>query len=391
MPCMPAAEAAAAHRLIERLLSRHRPLPGRSCVALLGWLCETPFRSERKLTPPQFCEGTGTNTYLEILAFRTSFVTYGSAKKMDKLGWDFIQQQKHNRDGSYATQAARSATLSLSARQLRELGYRNLRVNTVGQRHLRALVQHWQVTGVSPATIKNRMAHLRWSCEKAGRSGVAKISNDELGIARRSYIAKESRARELPQTNFNAITDPYVRFSLRLQAEFGLRREESIKFISAVADQGGHIALKSSWTKGGKPREVPIRTRSQEDLLSEVHAFTKGGSLIPSHLSYKQQLKRYEHQIAAAGLSKMHGLRHLYAQQRYLELTGKQAPAVTASINAQLIGGREHGWLGQVAVPTAQTSISPPLNDREARLLISHELGHERIAITSTYLGSTKS
>lgn len=57
MPCMPAAEAAAAHRLIERLLSRHRPLPGRSCVALLGWLCETPFRSERKLTPPQFAKG----------------------------------------------------------------------------------------------------------------------------------------------------------------------------------------------------------------------------------------------------------------------------------------------------------------------------------------------
>lgn len=307
---------------------------------------------------------------------------------MDKLGWDFVQQQKHNRDGSYATQAARSATLSLSARQLRELGYRNLRANTLGQRHLRALVQHWQTSGVSPATIKNRMSHLRWSCEKAGRAGVAKISNDDLGIARRSYVAKESRARDLPKANLDAVTDPYVRLSLRLQAEFGLRREESIKFIAAVADKGGHLELKGSWTKGGKAREIPIRTLAQEELLTEVHAFTSMGSLIPAELSYKQQLKQYERQIAAAGLSKMHGLRHLYAQRRYLELTGKQAPAVKASITGQLLAGAESGWLGKVAIPSAEASITPPLSDREARLLISHELGHERIAITNTYLGS---
>ncbi|WP_312373666.1 phage integrase N-terminal domain-containing protein [Stutzerimonas nitrititolerans] len=304
---------------------------------------------------------------------------------MDKLGWDFLQQQKHNKDGSFATQAARSATLSLSARQLRELGFRNLRANTIGQRHLKALVAHWQAANLSPATIKNRMSHLRWACEKAGRPGVARIKNDDLGIERRQYVARESKARELPPENLGAITCQYTRFSLRLQAEFGLRREESIKFITAQADQAGHIHLKGSWTKGGKARQVPIRTRSQERLLEELHAFTKGSSLSPSNLSYKEQLKVYEYQLARAGLSKMHGLRHRYAQRRYTELTGRHAPAVQATLKGQMIGG-EAGWLGQVATPT----VTPPLSDREARLLISNELGHERVAITNVYLGSNK-
>jgi hypothetical protein len=308
------------------------------------------------------------------------------------LAWDFVQQQRHNRDGSFATQAARNATLSLSARQLRELGYRNLRVSTLGQRHLKALVAHWQKTGISVATVKNRMAHLRWSCERAGRAGVARISNDELGIARRSYVARESKARELPKASLEKVTDPHLQFSLRLQAAFGLRREESIKFIVAVADRGDHLELRASWCKGGKARSIPIRTAHQRAVLDEVRAFVGNASLIPPHRSYREQVRLYENQTHAAGLAKLHGLRHLYAQQRYLDLTGQQAPAVNAVLeHAQLVGSAEQGWFGHVvAIPQLSDSTHAGLSDREARQLISLELGHERISITATYLGSSK-
>ena len=314
---------------------------------------------------------------------------------MDKLQWDFSQQQRHNRDGSYSTQAARAATLRLSAKQLRDLGYRNLRSETFGQRHLKALVAHWQESGISPGVLKNRMSHLRWALEKSGRSGVARITNDELGIARRTYVAKESKGRDLPTANLEKITDQHVRQSLRLQAAFGLRREEAIKFIAAVADRGDRIELKASWTKGGKPRSIPVRTLLQRTVLDEVRAFAGNASLIPAHLNYREQLKRYEDQLRATGLTCMHGLRHHYAQQRYLDLTGKQAPAVMALLKrveqGQLIGGAEPGWLGQVgAIPSLTTSTHAGLSDREARQLISLELGHERISITSVYLGSSK-
>lgn len=39
--------------------------------------------------------------------------------------------------------------------------------------------------------------------------------------------------------------------SLRLQRVFGLWREGSIKFQSAYADRGDHIALKACWCKAG--------------------------------------------------------------------------------------------------------------------------------------------
>ena len=64
----------------------------------------------------------------------------------------------------------------------------------------------------------------------------------------------------------------------------------------------------------------------------------------------------------------MHGLRHSYAQNRYEELTGWNCPAV---------GG-----------PDAKSLTSEQRNtDRQARLTISQELGHNREQITAAYLG----
>jgi hypothetical protein len=49
--------------------------------------------------------------------------------------------------------------------------------------------------------------------------------------------------------------------------------------------------------------------------------------LIPTHKRYVQQRQVYDGQCKRAGLSKMHGLRHRYAQMRYESLTGWKAPA----------------------------------------------------------------
>jgi hypothetical protein len=68
------------------------------------------------------------------------------------------------------------------------------------------------------------------------------------------------------------------------------------------------------------------------------------------------------------GLSKMHGLRHAYAQQRYLDLTGWPSP--------------HGGGPSKEALTAAQQQI-----DLRARLAISRELGHVREQITAVYLG----
>jgi integrase len=296
----------------------------------------------------------------------------------NKLRHDWINLCVHNRDGSHATQYARRAALKLAARQLeRDLGFRNMRAASLGQRHLVALVKHWQAEGLGVGTIKNRMSHLRWAAEKLGKPGVAGISNAELGLEKRVYVAKVSKAIDLPTRTLELITDPHVHISLRLQEAFGLRREESLKIIPAQAWQGRHLVLQASWTKGGRPRTVPVLTDRQRSLLLEAKQFAGRGSLIPPQRSYIQHQKIYERQLSAARISRAHGLRHGYAQRRYEELTGRPAPV---ALGEQLDELRSQ-------VDSKQAALPGKVSDAEARQIISAELGHARTQITTVYLG----
>jgi len=287
---------------------------------------------------------------------------------MRDLNYDLKRLGQRNRDGSHAAQANRARILSQLANQLYELGYKKLRAVDLKGRHVNALVKAWQDQALSPGTMKNRMAALRWWAEKVGRRSVIARDNTFYGIARRQYVTNESKARTVNQAQLEKVRDEHVRLSLELQREFGLRREEAMKFQPRYADRGDTLVLKPSWTKGGKAREIPIRTDSQREVLGRAHRLAGRGSLIPPNRSYVQHLKIYERHTINAGLHKMHGLRHAYAQRRYEELIGRPAPAAGGASSKELSSTqREH--------------------DREVRLLISRELGHEREQITTVYLG----
>lgn len=286
---------------------------------------------------------------------------------MDDLTYTLRQLCLRNRDGSHATQADRQRSLNLVARQLREAGFRQMRAISLKGKHVEALLQRWQTEGLSAGTLKNRMAHLRWWAEKVGKAGILPADNTKMGIPDRRYVTNESKAKELGD-RLHMITDPYVRMSLRLQAAFGLRREESIKFQPRYADRGDHIAIKGSWAKGGRERTVPITTPEQRIVLDDAHRLAGLGSLIPANKAYIQQRHVYDGQCKAAGLSNMHGLRHRYAQMRYEALTGWGSPSA---------GGPAAGQLA----PTERNQ------DKYVRLMISQELGHDRRAIVAVYLG----
>lgn len=273
-----------------------------------------------------------------------------------------------NRDGSYATQAQRLWLLSRIANQLHELRFRQLEADSLKPKHVEALTKFWLAEELAIATIKNRMSALRWWAVKVNWQNVIARSNDHYGIPDRVFVTNESKAQTLMAESLVKVRDEYVRMSLELQAAFGLRREEAIKFIPSYADRGDYLLLKDTWTKGGKARQIPIRTKDQREVLDRAYRLAGRGSLIPADRNYVQQLRVYEGHTARAGLSKLHGLRHAYAQQRYLELTGWRCPAA---------GGPESSTL----TPTQRA------HDIEARLTVSHELGHEREAITAVYFG----
>jgi site-specific recombinase XerC len=287
---------------------------------------------------------------------------------MRDLNYQLKQLCHRNRDGSYSTQANRQRILNQLARQLHEMGYRQMSTHSLKPKHVDALVKRWLSEGMAAGTIKNRMNCLRWWAAKVDRRNVIARSNDFYGIPDRQFVSNESRAVGVDSKQLEAVKDDYVRMSLELQQAFGLRREEAIKFNPGYADKGDHIVLKDSWTKGGKARAIPLRTDKQRSLLNRAHRLAGKGSLIPAHKKYIQQLRAYERHTTRAGLSRLHGLRHAYAQQRYQALTGWPSPAAGGPVSAMLTPQQKQ-------------------QDHLARLEISKELGHTREQISAVYLG----
>ncbi len=273
-----------------------------------------------------------------------------------------------NKDGSFSTQSNRQKILFLMANQLYEMGYRHLKAEALKAKHVIALVEKWKDDEITNGVIKNRMAAFRWWAEKTNNESVVAKNNDFYGIGNRHYVTNESKAVSVEKEQLDKVKDVYVKASLLLQSAFGLRREEAIKIFPSHADKSDHIVLKGSWTKGGKERVVPIITAHQRAVLDSVKELVGKGALIPPNKNYIQQLRIYERHTTLAGLNKLHGLRHQYAQQRYESLTGWKSPAV--------------GGLAKKNMSQEQKQ-----KDLEVRLLISKELGHEREQITAVYLG----
>ena len=214
--------------------------------------------------------------------------------------------------------------------------------------------------------MKNRMSALRWWAQKVGKPNVVK-SNAGYGLRPRSQVSDGTRRRDLDAEKLARVKDAHVKMALRLQAAFGLRREEAIKFRPRYADRGDHIAVKASTAKGGRPRDVPVLTDEQRRVLDEARTLAGGGAMIPPNRNYAEQKRVYMDQTKAAGLDHMHGLRHAFALDRYEDLTGWKAPAA---------GGPPRHTLKAEKVRL----------DTAARLTIAAELGHSRLEIARQYL-----
>lgn len=72
-----------------------------------------------------------------------------------------------------------------------------------------------------------------------GKAATVASKNDIYGIVRREYVTNLSKARD---------DDDVVKIAMKLRP--------------SLADRGDRLWLKGSWTKGGRGREVPIRTEA---------------------------------------------------------------------------------------------------------------------------------
>jgi site-specific recombinase XerD len=275
---------------------------------------------------------------------------------------------KHNKDGSFATQSNRKKMLFLCAEEIVKHGYKLKHIKGLKQKHIQSLVHKWKINELSIGTIKNRLASIRWLCEKINRKNIVP-SNDVLSVGPRKFISNQNKAIVLDAEKLRTIESQHIKLSLQLQHHFGLRREEALKIKPFIADKNKYLELEGSWCKNGRPRRIPILANEQRELLDRCKSFISSQycSMIPKDKTYRQHLKVYENQLRKAGISKAHGLRHAYAQQRYRELTGWDCPAKDGPTSKSLTDDKK-------------------LLDQEARLIISEEMGHSRPQIVSIYI-----
>ena len=206
---------------------------------------------------------------------------------MKDLNYQLSKLCRDNRDGGFSTQATRSRDIGADCKSAARAGLSAHAAPITEAEACRCPGRPMAEPGISVGTLKNRLSALRWWAMKVNKPSIIAKDNDVYGIGKREYVAKESKAQDLDDKKLSEISDPFVRLSVRLQAAFGLRREESIKFNPSFAMQGDRIRLKSSWTKGGRARTVPIRNDEQRQLLEDVKDLAKARLLDPGTIELR--------------------------------------------------------------------------------------------------------
>ena len=206
---------------------------------------------------------------------------------------------------------------------------------------------------VSPATLVGERRHVRVSAP--------------AGLNRKHVRAAVATLRDRDQARVASVVE--------LARDLGLRfREASLLDTGTALSQAralGKVNI-TAGTKGGRGGEVdrwvPISEGAMQTLERTATLQDGSRNLIPPEMNYRQWRDQayavWRPTSTQYGLKGFHDLRAAYACERYAQLTGSPAPAVS--------GGR-------------QTSKAA---DRSARQVLSRELGHGRIDVVAAYVGS---
>ena len=270
------------------------------------------------------------------------------------------EQGDRRKNGKVASERTKTLTrevVSAVFKQLHTLGYKLQNPVNLQERHIRALVEYWWFTKKrSPKGIQNDLSRLRRFAEMMGKPGLVRsashylpdVDPQELKVQTVTRRGKSVSAQNVDVGDILARADQKdwrLGLMLRMQLAFGLRREEVLKCDPYVQDMGDWLAVPPGHGKGGRPRNIPILTRTQRDILDMVKAgIPKGEKLGWPYMTdgkpatLKQNLVRYRNLMSRTGFTKNelgttgHGLRAQFAENNAL-LHGILPPTLGGSKN----------------------------------------------------------
>lgn len=247
------------------------------------------------------------------------------------------------------------------------------------QSYGRELAKQVERSELSPATAQNLVSAVNTVMSVVTKGGWRSVSpTKECNISQRSAIRNDpihSINREKVSLAAQVVSERVSERAaaiVELARDLGLRSKEAslldAKSALKEALSAGKITI-SAGTKGGRSREIPITSQRQvETLQSAARAQGSAKSVMAPDANWKswregalRSAREIVHEIT--GDRGLHDLRAAYAAERYEQLTSVAAPVLT-------------------------DERAPKEIDREARMIIAHELGHGRWEITNEYLGN---
>jgi integrase len=272
--------------------------------------------------------------------------------------------------------------------------YRNLDPRQLANRHVEVVVRRWLERGLKTATLHNYLSFLRTFAGWIGKRGMVRepayYVGSESPHAHRCGVATEDGSWTARNVEIKAKIaeiasfDSWSGMQLELELHFGLRGKEArhLRPHGAIIPREAAHARDaaafpecqtflhiSAGAKGGRPRDVPIATDEQRELLARVlSAVAPGGFVGRPGFTTSQNQARFYYVIRKFGISKAglgvvaHGMRHQYANDHFEADSGAASP---------VRGGKAR----------------PPGSDI-ARRRVARALGHYRGRASSSYIGS---
>lgn len=307
---------------------------------------------------------------------------FGYGKKMDWAGKKALTDRYG--DGNYATRAAHVARWGQFVFYAKGKGIKDARAVTREAIAAYGTYLAGQVASnhMAVAYAQNLLSSVNVVLESMRGDRQLRISPAAL-VGERRHVRENAPAgldRGLIGAAVATLQDrdhARVASVVELARDLGLRfREASLLDVREALVQArdeGRINI-TAGTKGGRGREVDrwVPVSEQALLALERAAALQQAcrNLIPPTMNYRQWR---DHAYAVwrpisnqYELSGFHDLRAAYACNRYQQLTGCLAPAITGSRQA-----------GRTA-------------DHAARRILSQELGHGRADVVATYVGSAR-
>ncbi len=151
------------------------------------------------------------------------------------------------------------------------------RIDYLKPKHIQAYVESLHARKLMPSTMADKMTAVRFVAEAIGKDNIVPKHNRDCGIRRERVnpqvvnnegldAIRQEITKKASEGDWRA---QMIEAADGLRREFGLRAKEALLSHRTIM-RNGHQYLIVEGAKGGRPRELEVRTTEQEAVIAKV-------------------------------------------------------------------------------------------------------------------------